>query len=469
MSVEKSTIYCGGMKEDKRQAIHDQFHLEVGMLPVRYLGLPLLTKRMGKSDYQPLIEKIKKRISLWTNRFLSMAGRLQLIKSVLMSIANFWMSSFCLPGACLKEINSICSAFLWSGPELNTKRAKIAWDVVTLKTDEGGLGLRPLKEVNVTCCLKLIWRATSSHSLWARWIKEYLLKGESFWAVREKSTLGSWVWKKLLKYRDKAKDFHRIDVRNGRGTSFWFDVWSDLGRLYELVGARGCIDMGISLSATVESAMLRRPRRHRYDLYTMIEEALNKQRSKMSVSEDVVMWKHNTDIFKAKFDTRRTWSLLRTAKPQVNWHKNVWFSFSTPKYSFMSWLAMHNRISTGDRMLIWGNVTNPGCILCQHQLETREHLFFDCRYSKEIWLNLTCKLFPSRSSSRWQDVTALLSDPSLPKLELYLLRYSFQVTLYSVWRERNNRRHGAPPTLPSAMIRVIDRQIRNQCLLLISK
>lgn len=126
MSVEKSTIYCGGMQEDTRIALQDQFHMEVGLLPVRYLGLPLLKKRMGKSDYQPLIEKIKKRISLWTNRFLSMAGRLQLIKSVLMSIANFWMSSFCLPGECLKEINSLCSAFLWSGPGLNNKRAKIA-------------------------------------------------------------------------------------------------------------------------------------------------------------------------------------------------------------------------------------------------------------------------------------------------------------------------------------------------------
>lgn len=60
------------------------------------------------------------------------------------------------------------------------------------------------------------------------------------------------MWKKLLKYRDKAKDFHRMDVRNGRGTSFWFDAWSDLGRLYEVVGARACIDMGISLSAAVE-------------------------------------------------------------------------------------------------------------------------------------------------------------------------------------------------------------------------
>lgn len=157
MSIEKSTIFCAGFDDEARQGIQERFHMEVGHLPVRYLGLPLLTKRMGRNDYQPLIEKIKKRISLWTNRFLSMAVRLQLIKSVLMSIANFWMSSFCLPGECLKEINSLCCAFLWFGPVLNMKRAKVAWDTITMLKLEGGLGLRALKEVNVTCCLKLIW------------------------------------------------------------------------------------------------------------------------------------------------------------------------------------------------------------------------------------------------------------------------------------------------------------------------
>ncbi|XP_013632736.1 PREDICTED: uncharacterized protein LOC106338262 [Brassica oleracea var. oleracea] len=306
---------------------------------------------------------------------------------------------------------------------------------------------------------QLIWRVTSSHSLWARWVKEYLLKGETFWAVRSNSTLGSWVWRKLLKYRDKAKEFHHIEVNNGRGTSFWFDEWSDMGHLFDIVGARGCIDMGISLTATVESAMTRRPRRHRYDLYVMIEEAMNKQRRKMNTGEDVVVWKHNLNTFKPKFDTKNTWLLIRDSKPEVSWYSTVWFPSSTPKYSFMVWIAMHNRLSTGDKMLLWNSGINLGCVLCQHQLETREHLFFECSYSLEIWQNLTRNILPSRFSSRWQDINELLSDNTQPMLQLYLLRYSFQVILYTVWRERNNRRHGDSPTLASVMIKTIDRQI----------
>ena len=94
ISMEKSTIYYAGVQDSTRQVVHSQYQFESGELPVRYLGLPLRTKRMGTQDYQPLLKQIRKHISLWTNRFLSMAGRFQLICSVLMSITNFWMSSF---------------------------------------------------------------------------------------------------------------------------------------------------------------------------------------------------------------------------------------------------------------------------------------------------------------------------------------------------------------------------------------
>ena len=111
ISLEKSTLFLAGICED-RDDILAQFPFEIGTLPVRYLGLPLLIKRMTSSDYSPLIERVKKRISTWTARHLSLAGRLQLIGSVIYNITNFWMSVYRLPKQCLKEIDQLCSAFL---------------------------------------------------------------------------------------------------------------------------------------------------------------------------------------------------------------------------------------------------------------------------------------------------------------------------------------------------------------------
>ncbi|CAA7032839.1 unnamed protein product [Microthlaspi erraticum] len=151
----------------------------------------------------------------WTARLLCFAGRLQLISSVIQSLTNFWLSAFRLPSPleCLKEIEGLCSAFLWSGPVLNTSKAKISSQEVCRPKREGGLGLRPLKEVNMVSCLKLVWRILSSHdSLWVNWIKSYLIRQGSFWSVSENTSMGSWMWRKLLKYRDKAKDFFKMEV-----------------------------------------------------------------------------------------------------------------------------------------------------------------------------------------------------------------------------------------------------------------
>ena len=75
ISLEKSTIYMAGIVEEKRCIILRNFPLAVGDLPVRYLGLPLMTQAMKRPDYLPVIERIRGRISTWTSRFLSYAGR----------------------------------------------------------------------------------------------------------------------------------------------------------------------------------------------------------------------------------------------------------------------------------------------------------------------------------------------------------------------------------------------------------
>lgn len=260
-----------------------------------------------------------------------------------------------------------------------------------------------------------------------------------------------------------------MEVRNGKASSFWYDAWSDMGRLLDLTGVRGCIDIGISLKASVAAAVSRRPRRHRSDIYVMIEEALHKQRNKMEIGEDVALWKSNTDVFKPKFYTSNTWSLLRSPAPTVNWHSSIWFSYGTPKYVFMAWLAMHNRLTTGDRMLLWNVSIDASCVLCQQHLETRDHLFFSCNYSKEVWSGLAQGLLLSRFSDQWQGILTILADNTLLTVKLYLVRYSFQAALHTIWRERNNCRHGSQPLQPGQLTAIIDRQVRNQCLIMDSK
>lgn len=170
-----------------------------------------------------------------------------------MSLANFWMSAFRLPSSCIQEVERICSAFLWSGVEMNSRKTKISWKEVCRTKQEGGLGIRSLKEMNMVCILMLIWRIISANSLWVSWVKMYLIRKGSFWSIKDSSQLGSWTWKKILKYREKAKELYRVDVKNGERASFWYDKWSSLGCLKELLGNGGCIELGLTENAKVWS------------------------------------------------------------------------------------------------------------------------------------------------------------------------------------------------------------------------
>lgn len=124
----------------------------------------------------------------------------------------------------------------------------------------------------------------------------YLLRNESFWSVKSKSSVGSWMWRKLLKLRNQAKHFHRVEIKNGRGMSFWYDHWSTFGRLNDMLGERGYIDLGISKSATVADVIQNyRRRRHRVVILNKIEEEITEIRDNMSnIEEDVHKWKKKT-------------------------------------------------------------------------------------------------------------------------------------------------------------------------------
>ena len=85
--------------------------------------------------------------------------------------------------------------------------------------------------------------------------------------------------RKLLKYRDTAKQFHRVEVKNGETTSFWYDIWSDFWCLKEKLGERGFIDLGIPISSSVRDAMvMNRRRQHRQEILNLVEEEIKKQR-----------------------------------------------------------------------------------------------------------------------------------------------------------------------------------------------
>lgn len=104
-NLQKSTIFFGSLSGGEQEMILNIIPFAVGKLPVRYLGVPLITKKISIQDCKPLIDKVRNKVNDWRNKALSYAGRLQLIASVLSSMQIFWASVFLLPKSVINDIN----------------------------------------------------------------------------------------------------------------------------------------------------------------------------------------------------------------------------------------------------------------------------------------------------------------------------------------------------------------------------
>lgn len=343
INVSKSTVFAAGRGKHELEVAAGEVGLTVSALPIKYFGLPLTTKTMTRHDYEPLLVKIRNRLLSWTSKILSFAGRLQLIKSVIASITNFWCSAFCLPQSFIDEIDSMCAAFLWSESPNITTRAKVAWEGVCSLKKEGGLGVRRIKDVSLVFALKLIWRLfTDSESLWGKWVKQTFLRGISFWDVREAST-GSWVWKKLLQLRPVAQKLLKMDIHDGKLVKFSTYIWHPIGRLIEIVGDCGGLKLGVDNRACIADVLVGNVWRFRQTRDTNVQNMITKVKELHVELEtnvhDGVLWKRREDEYGREFSTVATWEQIRCRRPTVAWSKLIWFAF-------ISWLAVKDRLST---------------------------------------------------------------------------------------------------------------------------
>ncbi|XP_013608000.1 PREDICTED: uncharacterized protein LOC106314717 [Brassica oleracea var. oleracea] len=176
--------------------------------------------------------------------------------------------------------------------------------------------------------------------------------------------------------------------------------------------------------------------------------------------DDRYVWRHGEDKYKPCFSSVKTWEQIRMQHPTVAWSKIVWFPHAIPRFSFITWLTLKDRLSTGARSRAWGCI--QACLLCGEPDETRDHLFFACPYYFTVWIDLVGYLLGSHVNPNWSITIASLLSSRRKEIDTCLLKLTFQTTIYSLWRERNSRRHQGHPQSAAHMVRIINKLIKNR-------
>ncbi|CAH8263184.1 unnamed protein product [Arabidopsis lyrata] len=464
MNIEKTSMFCSGLSEDNLTQIKNTFNLNPSVLPIRYLGLPLCSRKLSVRDCDPLLSQIRKKLNSWTHKFLSLAGRLTLISSVISGIIGFWTSAFFIPKQVIKRINGLCSAFLWRGKVDSPSGAKVSWYNICFPKLEGGLGLRQIGSWNETCALKLFWMLFfRAGSFWVAWIRSKYLSTSPLWALNEKNVTYSWIFRKLLKLRPKALKFFSINIGNGDSTFFWWDPWTPFGPLYHFLGSDGPTRLGIPLFSTVaelrneDGWSLPHARTERQVLLHSFISTIS-----MSLANDTPVWEID-GIPYFSFSSKAVWNAVRISRPVKSWAPLVWHKAVIPRHAITSWLFILNRNPTLDRLSTWGFDIELDCLLCGLAHESRNHLFFECIFSAEVWRLVTQRLRISSPPLLWDHILLWLPTASASKHQNLALLQGWQATIFELWRERNRRFHDGLSLSPVTIATRIFSTMNNKC------
>lgn len=110
----------------------------------KYLGFPLLSGRVTRSDFSYIIEKINKRLVGWKGRLLSRAGQVTLAKSVLSSMPIYTRHNLWLPESICDKLDSCVKQSIWGGKHCHW----VKWHHTSQPLSRRGMGLRPARQTN---------------------------------------------------------------------------------------------------------------------------------------------------------------------------------------------------------------------------------------------------------------------------------------------------------------------------------
>jgi len=130
-------------------------------LPFKYLGIEVEGNPRKKQFWELVVNKIKARLSYWKGRFLSMEGRICLLKSVFTAIPLFYLSFFKAPNSVCNSIISIQRKFLWTWGRDNMAIPWVIWEKFFKPFEESGLRIKDIRKFNSALLVKWKWRLMS--------------------------------------------------------------------------------------------------------------------------------------------------------------------------------------------------------------------------------------------------------------------------------------------------------------------
>ncbi|XP_039064048.1 uncharacterized protein LOC120209025 [Hibiscus syriacus] len=180
LNVSKYEIFTAGISTYNIDSIINYSGFKHCRLLVRYLGVPLVIRKLTDKDCKALLDNIKSRLHQWSTKKMSYA-------------------------VCITSVHHQEARFFWKGSDSPATGARVSWGNICQPKSKGDLGLKDLKTWNKACLIHLTRKLlTGEGSLWVAWIHNYIIKQQYFWTMDEYPS-ASWCFRRMQKIRNVAQ------------------------------------------------------------------------------------------------------------------------------------------------------------------------------------------------------------------------------------------------------------------------
>ncbi|XP_058084082.1 uncharacterized protein LOC131231793 [Magnolia sinica] len=376
---------------------------------IQYLGAPLRLGRIRSSELQFLVVKVERKTAGWAGRHISQAGRTTLIRHVLGSVP-----------------------------------------IHIMPIEEGGLGVRRLKEVLEAHRLKLAWAVNFSNQSgpWVKLMRNKYSRDLLPNALMPPSTNLSPFWKSVRALFPLLSE--TVQWHIGRGElNFWKANWMGRGPIQRLLNNRVLPELADLQVKDVLGYLGPLPPSRVFSLLPqqIIDNIFNGGFTTSDENAECI-WPLEVS---GLLSLRSAWKLLRSSSPPLSGPDGsgmALFLQNSP-----SWRVLQNATPVDSRVQAKGVTLASRCWCClgvdnaRPQVESIAHLFLATTHATALWsrFGVQCSVPPlphnsvDNRLSHWRNAAA-------PGYASKTIRTLLPILiLWEIWRSRNAVIYGNCP------------------------
>ncbi|CAL1367787.1 unnamed protein product [Linum trigynum] len=434
VSKDKSRVFFS-----KNTKMHARTNIcsRLGIQPTndlgKYLGVPVIHGRLTKLTYRYILDKIDSKLTAWKARTLSLAGRVTLAKAVLEAIPLYAMQTTLLPASVCDTIDRKIRWFVWGSQVGKRKVHLISWETICKPKNQGGLGLRTAKSLNLAYMVKLAWHVLNNEKdLWVRVLQGKYFHHKDGKIMAMKTSNHSNLWRAILKAMPTMRRGMAWSIRDGMSNGFWTHPWLDQDTVledYALVPLSEEDKLSCVADWTNTNGEWNWDRLKNFLPNEVLIRIAGLETPDPELGEDRTIWGVEKD---GRFRLRSAYELVEGStegRTEEHW-RDLWRWDGPNRVKLFLWLVSHNRLLTNAERKKRQMAQDGSCTHCTDEEETMEHILRRCKKTEGFWRHFNCKIKDRNNGTsfiQWIHRNTKDVDTGI----------DFGILCWLVWKQRN--------------------------------